>query len=100
FRENYITPYELQLNQVDFDATRQTYFYINTFWLREDIIINPDLDSSTAIIIGEPSKSIEDVKNAIEMDCANRVSQQEDYVGFVVPYECTVYRRNKAKSIA
>lgn len=89
FREAVVTPFELTVGQSDAVAQNLNTngdLYLNTFYLTEDIIINPMPDSRLARELAE-DPTLNEVRAAIQTDC----SSVPDKMGYVVPYQATIF---------
>jgi hypothetical protein len=60
--------------------------YLNTFYLTQDIVLNPLRDSSLEKVLTN-GPTLERVKNAIDEDC----SASPDKNGYVIPYTTTIF---------
>jgi hypothetical protein len=93
FREAVVAPFELtigQANAVAQNTDTNDDLYLNTFYLTEDIIINPMPDSRLARELAE-DPTLNEVRAAIQTDC----DSVPDKMGYVVPYQATIFYPGK-----
>lgn len=89
FRESIVAPFELSIGQALSTSPQRTNelddLYLNTFYLNEDLLINP-LPNSNLERQLKTDPNLAEVRDAIQDDCNG--SQRD---GFVIPYLPVLY---------
>lgn len=89
FRESVVAPFELSIGQPLAETGQRTNelddLYLNTFYLNEDLIINPMQNSNLEREL-KTDPNLAEVRDAIRDDCA-----QSRRDGFIIPYLATLF---------